>query len=156
MSLIIGIEPVKPRGFCSIRLEKLTRRESTNMIVPSSVTQANILVGITAHYNPPRIRYLTELLITLSQYQVNRIDVVVVTNTVVEAQLGVLTRLCQDTFPDGNATVQSYPNLLHPFDLGWMHKSLISDRLLSGDSDYSHFIYSEDDIRLTLICVNTV
>jgi hypothetical protein len=122
---------------------------------PSMLEQARgarILVTITVHFNPTRLEFLAEVLRSLASFPVAAMDVILVTNTFDDEELGLLRRLCDEVFPDGNTSIRSHGDLAHPFDLTWCHKAVIAKEFVTDNNDkYTHFIYLEDDIRLNFI-----
>jgi len=113
---------------------------------------ARILVAITVHFNAARLKYLAEVLRSLAEFPVALMNVVLVTNTVRDAELTVLQRLCDEILPGGRASIRSYEYLAHPFYLTWRHREFITKEFGDGSSGrYTHFIYLEDDIRLSFV-----
>jgi hypothetical protein len=77
-------------------------------------------------------------------------NVVVVTNTFRQEDLALLRRLCAEILSGKSTSVRSFSDLAHPFDLTWCHKTIISKEFVDGNHGrYTHFIYLEDDIRLS-------
>jgi hypothetical protein len=119
---------------------------------PVSVTarDARILVAITVHFNAARLEYLAEVMRSLAEFPVAVMTVILVTNTVHEAELAVLRRLCDEILPGQGASVRSYEYLAHPHYLTWRHRKMIASEFGGGAKGrYTHFIYLEDDIRLS-------
>ena len=58
---------------------------------------ARILVSNTFHYRAARLRFLAEVLRSLSEFSVATMDVIVLTNTCHEEQLASLRRLCDES-----------------------------------------------------------
>ncbi|MGY2997351.1 hypothetical protein [Mesorhizobium sp. URHB0026] len=79
-------------------------------------------------------------------------DVIIVTNTLQKDELGALNRLCRETLTSGTGTVRSYGDLTNGWDLTWCHKSIIAkDFIKENHGRYTHFIYLENDIRLSFM-----
>ncbi len=77
------------------------------------------------------------------------IEVVVFTNVAETETIAPLRRLCLETLGD-LCTIRTEVDLASPWDLTWRHKAIISDEFLGGKrGGFTHFIYLEDDIRLT-------
>ena len=121
-----------------------------NLQILERASGARILCAITFHFVAARVGYLAEVMRSLSEFTVAAMDVVIVTNSFREEELAQLRRLCAETLAGKNGTVRSYEGLAHPFDLAWCHKAIIADEFAAGNHGrYSHFIYLEDDIRLS-------
>jgi hypothetical protein len=111
---------------------------------------ARILAAITFHFSDTRLAVLTEVLRSLSEYPVEAMLIVIATNTFNDNELATLRRLCDETVTTGRCSVRSYGDLRHPFDLAWCHKAIIArDFVEENNGRYSHFVYLEDDIRLS-------
>jgi hypothetical protein len=116
-----------------------------------------IIAAITFHFREARLRYLFEVVRALCEYPVEALEVVVVTNTDSEAALEQIKNVCAPLFthfpsrPTSRKAllIESFPKLSDPWILPWSHKHLISDRFLYQDSAYTHFIYVEDDVRIS-------
>jgi len=93
----------------------------------------------------------------LSEYPVEVLDVVIITNVDHQMALKRIRELCAPLFKPFPArqrskkdlSIESFPKLPDPWLLPWSHKHLITDRFLSSESAYTHFIYVEDDILLS-------
>jgi hypothetical protein len=113
---------------------------------------ARILVAITVHFNAVRLEYLAEVMRSLAEFPVAAMHVVLVTNTVDDQELAVLQRLCDEIFSGKTASIRSYEYLGHPHYLTWRHRKIVADEFIRGnDGHYTHFIYLEDDIRLSFV-----
>ena len=111
---------------------------------------AHVLCAITFHFNAARLAFLAEVLRSLSEFAVTAMSVIVITNTSSDDELALLRRLCAEIFPVTIARSAVFGNLPHPFDLAWSHKTVLAQEFATGnDSRYTHFIYLEDDIRLS-------
>lgn len=111
-------------------------------------TTMRLLVCITFHYAPNRLRYLFATLASLCTFPVHTLDVIVCTNTVSASELEAINRTATGLFSDGRRVeVVSFPNLPHPYELAWTHKPILEKRFLG--KPYDMFIYLEDDLRLT-------
>jgi hypothetical protein len=109
-----------------------------------------ILCAITFHFSIAHLGFLAAVLRSLSEFPVADMNVVIVTNAFSEEDLAQLRHLCS-AMPSGkSASVRSYGDLAHPFDLTWCHKAIISEEFVEGNHGlYTHFIYLEDDIELS-------
>jgi hypothetical protein len=113
-----------------------------------------ILVDITFHYNKSRLQYLFQVVRAFSEYPIESMDIIIVTNVAEEDKLHEITSLCVPLImrhparPGSSKTlsVESFPNLADPWQLTWCHKHLISGRFLDANIAYSHYIHVEDDI----------
>ena len=116
-----------------------------------------ILAAVTFHFRESRLQYLFQVVRALSEFPVEIMDVVVVTNVDNQATLGRIMDLCEPHFkalparPSSkkSLSIESHPNLSDPWHLTWSHKHLIVDRFLGLGAAYTHFIYTEDDILLS-------
>jgi hypothetical protein len=111
---------------------------------------ARILVAITFHFDAVRLGFLAEVLRSLAEYPVATLDVAIVTNTFAEPELSPLHRMCTEALSGRNYSIRSFGDLVHPYDLAWCHKTIITEEFLQARDDrYTHFIYVEGDIRLS-------
>jgi hypothetical protein len=113
-----------------------------------------ILAAVTFHFRPSRIKYLFEVIRALSEYRVEALDVVIITNEEQDSSLDQIRNACKpllEPFPAWGGVkrllIESHTQLADPWLLPWCHKHLISGEFLQND--YTHFIYIEDDIRLS-------
>ena len=114
--------------------------------------EARILVAITMHFNAARLEYLAEVMRSLGEFPVAAMHVILVTNTVQEQEQALLQRLCDEIFPHGNASIRGFEYLAHPHYLTWRHREIIANEFLrDNEGRYTHFIYLEDDIRLSFV-----
>jgi hypothetical protein len=114
----------------------------------------SLLVAITFHYSEKRLRYLFETIRGVASIPVERIRVVVCTNTGDPASLSHIRSLCGPLLANapwrasdaGSLLLESHLDLDDPWNLPWCHKHLIIDTFLADGSPYTHFVYMEDDI----------
>jgi len=112
--------------------------------------RARLLVAIAFHYSDKRCDYLTTVLDTLMQFPVERLEVVVFTNTCDPTELLHLKLVCESICIGNNEVrVEVAKELRHPFELTWAHKGLITGLFLVDPDKYTHFIYLEDDEGLS-------
>ncbi len=117
-----------------------------------------LLVEITFHYSFKRLGFLFQTIRGLSSLPLEKLQIVVTTNSEDAAALETIRKLCGpllDSSPWGgsgtrNLKFESFPHLEDPWHLPWCHKHLIPDQFLADDSSYTHFIHLEDDLLLTL------
>lgn len=124
-----------------------------------SVTECpvRILAAVTFHFREPRLQYLFQVVRALCEYPVEALDIVIVTNVDQDGALKQIRDLCAPLFRPfpvrsrsrKNLLIESFPKLADPWLLPWSHKHLISERFLSAELTYTHFIYIEDDILLS-------
>jgi hypothetical protein len=114
-------------------------------------SSARILVVITAHFKAERLQYLAEVLRSFSEFPVAAIDVVIVTNTFDSGELALLDSLHRQTFPHAaRPRIASFKVNGSPYNLTWSHKEILMREFHeNNDGAYTHFIYAEDDIRIT-------
>jgi hypothetical protein len=111
---------------------------------------SRLLVSITFHYVRDRLPILSRTLKMLSGFLAERLDVIVLTNTVLADEIETLATLCRDyTEPPMRCEPRVCPGLTHPHALAWEHKPLIPEIFLAPDSPYMHFVYLEDDIQFS-------
>jgi hypothetical protein len=121
-----------------------------NPMVSERARAARILVAITFHFDAARLGFLAEVLRSLAEYPVAAMAVAIVTNTAHPVELTLLRRLCAESLPGKTLSVRSHGKLAHPFELAWCHKTIIAEEFLAdNDACHTHFIYLEDDIRLS-------
>ena len=116
-----------------------------------------LLVDITFHFKKSRLQYLFQVVRAFSEFPIESMDIVIVTNAADEDKLDDITSLCSPLVaphparPGGNKalSVKSFPDLADPWHLTWCHKHLISDKFLDVKFGYSHYIHVEDDILVS-------
>jgi len=97
-----------------------------------------------------RLGFLAEVLRSLSEFPVADMSVVIVTNTFRQEDLALLRRLNGEILRGNSSSIRSFGDLAHPFDLTWRHKAIIAGEFIGANHGrYTHFIYLEDDIRLS-------
>ena len=114
----------------------------------AEASNARILVAIAFHYKESRVRYLADVVMGLSTFPVEQIDIAVMTNTTDPDEIAVVLAACPVTSDRVTLNLIPYVALADPFALTWGHKQIIRDTFLREDSGYTHFIYMEDDIGL--------
>ena len=117
---------------------------------PARPGDERILVAITVHFNAARLAYLAEVMRSLAEFPVAAMHVVLLTNTAHDEELASLERLCGETLVGKSFSIRSYEYLAHPHYLTWRHREIVASEFAGGnDGRYTHFIYLEDDIRLS-------
>jgi hypothetical protein len=112
--------------------------------------RSRLMVCIVFAYRPHRLRYLLEMLRIFSEMPVERVNVLIYTNTTDPAQLADIERLLDFVrLADKQFEIISVLNLEHGFDLTWADKSSIPERFLG--SDFTHWLHLEDDCRFTYL-----
>lgn len=92
----------------------------------------DLLICIAAHYNPDRIKYLTQVLDSISKEYECEYDIIIDTNSYqLEQELVGI-----------NVEIFVNNNLQHPFHLTQMHRQHMKDHL----ENYDNFMYIEDDM----------
>jgi len=117
-----------------------------------------LLAEITFHCSEKRLHLLFQSLRGLCELPVERLDVVISTNTDDQQALGRIRSLCEPLFDrrawgglDGaTLSIESHPRLDDPWLLPWCHKHLIVDRFLDAGSSFTHFVHIEDDILFSV------
>ena len=113
-----------------------------------SVQNSNVLVAISAYYVPERLKYLEEVLTSLSTFP--KVEIIILTNTFKEEELKAIQNTCDNALcnktTEISTSIRSY-DVRDPYGhfLTWKHKPIISSEFIG--SDYTHFIYLEDDIE---------
>ena len=123
----------------------------------SSEYSSKLLAAVTFHFRETRLPYLFQVVRSLADFPVERVDVVVITNVDDDVRLGQINELCQPLFeflPAQTETtralsIESFTNLSNPWHLPWSHKHLIPDIFLEKNSNYTHFAYMEEDVLLS-------
>ncbi|KAA1251987.1 hypothetical protein F0Q45_01135 [Mycobacterium simiae] len=113
-----------------------------------------ILVAITFHFRESRLPNLFQIIRALSEFPVKDLDIVVTSNVDDQDSLGKVNSLAEPLLKDyplrsgsrKTLSIASFTDLADPWLLPWTHKGLIADRFLAKGSDYTHFIYLEEDI----------
>jgi hypothetical protein len=107
-------------------------------------------VCISAHYVPARVRFLETVLTAIITWLVEKVDVVIVTNSI-ELMERPSIRVLTESFArkDWELRGELSGQLNHPFELTWVHKNLLRSWLSTEVNDSNLFIYIEDDIVLT-------
>jgi hypothetical protein len=113
--------------------------------VPELITRSaersrpiSLLVHIAFHFVAERWQYLQRVLAGLAEYEIDRLVVIVDSNT---PEVGA--RIAALSLP-AHCTVQVavHPRLAHPFDLTWAHRQHMASEIAAFD----YFMYLEDDI----------
>jgi len=109
------------------------------------------LICVSFHFVYRRLGYLEEVLHTLATFPCSDRTIVVLTNTTDLTEQQLLRRhFLQAGLLDGDEVrLVVERDLAHPHDLTWAHKRFITDEFLALAGRYTHFIYLEDDERLT-------
>lgn len=122
--------------------------EKNFSIIPD---EARIFFCITFFFRLNRLSYLTEVLVSSAGWGSSHVDCVIFTNTDDLNSLDVLNRLCSKFRRDNfTITISSHPEIAStPRSLPWCHKQIMRDSFSSDPQRYTHYIYTEDDIRIT-------
>jgi hypothetical protein len=118
--------------------------------VQEEASRCRLLVCIVFAYRRDRIRFLYEVMRSLSEFMAGHVDVIVMTNTDRREDLALL----EDLFtvlenPTARFEARGFVGLDHPFALPWCAKPIIRDEFLDERRGYTHFVHIEDDIRFT-------
>jgi len=105
-----------------------------------------ILICIAFHFRYPRLIYLQQVLSSYVRLA-PEVEIFIMTNTVDPIEITQI----QAIFPQRSAAqvIQtiSFVNLVNPWLLTWGHKQIMRERF--EGHDFTHFIYTEDDIEIT-------
>ena len=115
--------------------------------VHEEAARSRLMVAVTFHFIEARLTFLAEVLSFLKVFEVQHLEVVIVTNTTNEMELVRLKDMISYSQVDG--TIVKVSNLEHPYHLTWAHKYLVSEFAAKNQTSNTHFIYLEDDERLT-------
>jgi hypothetical protein len=107
--------------------------------------QPRILAAISFHFLEARLVFLAEVVRELAAFPVAAIDILVFTNAVDPGQLSAI----ETSLSGASCEIVPAPALDHPYDLTWAHKPVIVSKFIGGKKTYSHFIYLEDDERMS-------
>lgn len=113
-----------------------------------------ILVSITFHFRDSRLQTLFQVIRALSEFPVQVLDIVITSNVDDRDSLEKVKGLAEPLLKDyplrplsrKTLSIASFTDLADPWLLPWTHKQLVVDKFLGTGSDYTHFIYLEDDI----------
>ena len=104
-----------------------------------------LLICVTFHYANERLQFLREVTQHFASLA-HRVSVFIVTNTCKTSELDEIHFLMNEVSVDHYEIVT--PQYLgHPYLLTWTHLGIF--RKYFSDQTYSHFLYIEDDIRIT-------
>ena len=107
-----------------------------------------LLVAISAHYVEARNGFLLDVVRSLADLPVARLDLRVIVNDIDDMTLARHRRLLGAGLgEDASLLVERCGPLEHPFHLTWAHKRLIPECFLAPGSAWTHFLYLEDDMR---------
>ncbi len=111
---------------------------------------AKVMVCITFHYDTGRLGYLSRVLKSLSQFMVERMHIVIITNTTNFEEVKMISQLSH-AYNGGPVAceVRIFPHLPHPFMLTWSHKQVLAETFSAPDNPYDYFVYLEDDIQFS-------
>ncbi len=114
-----------------------------------TITEAKILVTTPLLFRPPRIIHFFDQVRCLSEFDAALVDLRIITNTFdASEKQAIMDLVSVFQSPRFNVSVQSFWNESDPKQMTWVHKSLIKDEFLNSGM-FTHFIYFEDDIRLS-------
>ncbi len=93
----------------------------------------NLLICISAHYNPGRVKYLEEVIHNIIRNYTIDFDIIIDTNSLEYEYLNY-----------DKIKVFVHQNLKHPFHLTWCHRKHIIENI----DNYENFMYIEDDMMI--------
>lgn len=108
-----------------------------------------LVVAITFHYDEARFGYLKNVCLQIP-FLAFDYKILIVTNVGQEIFQNKIREQLEGL---ANYEIIAYPTMGHPYFLTWGHFSIFKQYFLSERS-YSHFMYLEDDIKLTSKNVN--
>lgn len=89
-----------------------------------------LYVNICFHYDEKRLKFLDEVINSVNEIPTDETIIIVNSNEIFECE----------------AVVNVAHGLKHPYHLTWEHKKYMSEFL---KTDYTHYVYLEDDMKLT-------
>jgi len=117
---------------------------------PKNLFDTRLLVSVAFHYKEEKLRYLAQVIRSLSDIMVARLDLDLITNSDSAEEIRNIERLCRYFLPPERYVIRRFPNLPDPQWLVWCHKeTVLRDRFVNGDEGFTHFLYLEDDIGFT-------
>ena len=105
-----------------------------------------LLICVTCFFNEDRLQYLKKISDHFAELA-NEVFVYVITNTRDESDLEKITAVLSGKGFDFDI-FQPY-GLGHPYLLPWSHFEIVLNKI--ADQSFTHFMYVEDDILLSLI-----
>ncbi len=119
------------------------------------ISEQRVLAAVTFHYVEARLGFLSNVIAALAALPVAKCHIHILTNNTPTSSIEDLV----DNVGRGVCQIDVVDNLDHPYDLAWAHKDLIANKFFDKIYDFSHFIYLEDDERISssnlLYAVNT-
>ncbi|MEO5349019.1 MAG: sel1 repeat family protein [Magnetococcus sp. YQC-3] len=113
---------------------------------------AKLLIAVAFHYREDRLVFLADMLASLLSFPVETLRVVVMTNTDQHDEMQKILDICHGLVSEGRVCVlQTYPDLSNPLMLTWCFKEILENVFTNNRNEYTHFIYLEDDIKLSFI-----
>ncbi len=111
------------------------------------ISDARVLVCISAHYVPDRVRYLDLVLASIAAWPVGYVRVVLVTNDETLMAEPTITSHQRGFSDHGWELTHHHCQALdHPYYLTWAHKALIPQWLGAAEEERDYFLYLEDDL----------
>ena len=105
---------------------------------------------IPLHFRTSRLVYFAEMIRTLADFPVEALTMMIMTNAVEDRELSVLKSLVAPYNTGGKSfLVRSVPDTPWSYDLCWAHRDVVANLFNVQRSEYTHFIYHEDDIRFS-------
>lgn len=114
-----------------------------------TVSDAKFLITTPLLYRPPRLQYFFDMVRCLWEFSADLVDLRIITSTFKDAEKAAVLELLKPFHsPHFRISIESFWNKDDPKDLTWVHKRLITDTFLVS-REFTHFIYLEDDIRMS-------
>ncbi|MGG5819890.1 hypothetical protein [Falsiroseomonas sp. HW251] len=115
---------------------------------PLPMHKASVLVAITSHNPTARLQHLSEVVRTLSDFPVARLDIQVFVNDIGGDKANALGQMLRSGLTGAKTLmVRVVVGPFEPKELTWAHKRIIPGVFLAEGSPYTHFVYLEDDMR---------
>lgn len=107
-------------------------------------------ISIAAHYSPSRVPFLVQVLRTVAEWRVAKVNIALVTNDLRLREEPSLSAAIASLEERGYSVCFDHATgMEHPFHLTWWHKSHLRAWHAAGGSPDDLFIYLEDDIALS-------
>lgn len=118
--------------------------------VYQTAQDSKLLVTIPCHFRPSRLIHFAEVIRTLAEFPVKSLTVMILTNTNHNHELDILRSLVAPyNIKNHYFTIKTAQDLYSPHDLCWAHRTILKEYFCVQQSEYTHFIYHEDDTRFS-------
>lgn len=120
--------------------------------IQDTARSARLLVAVTFYYRVERLPYLLNVIRTLRDFPVTEVKIVVYTNEISEEDYTAFERLLAYYATERfSCEISRTPDPPYAYGVAWAHRGLIRDRFVPESSQYTHFVYLEDDMRFSYL-----